>query len=384
MRTTLALLLLLGAGCTIDEQQSWAPLRPRGPITTEGGAQLEADPDGRILWRPAQDDLDASIGALLEDDPGGGVRVVGLLAAEGPLEVDDVIRAVRARPTPLPARGDDAPVSTARGVSRLPEGGGRRPAPEPLPRLVPPALADIQANGHPVRGLADLRGYALCPCTLDLAVLRGGEEVALRAELTAGRPLEAPPWAPTWTRELGFEAVRVGDLPRQLRPDQVIGGDDDLLVTFVGEGSTIGLRGLRPLDVIPHGARELTKAWPYDQSSRVVDVWRAREPAPRRVDFTPAPSFEERSSFAPLFETSRPTPTHFRASSGAIVANLVDLEERWTYVPRTDRYERALRVDVGPVLPLLFRLDVEDGDGLQDETKVGLGVFDVQLLGEAE
>lgn len=384
MRTSCLLPLLLCAGCAIEEQQSWAPLRPRAPITTEGGAQLEADPDGRILWRPAQCDLDASIGAALEDDPAGGVRVVGLLAAEGTLEVDDLIRAVWARPTPLPARGDEAPVTTGRGFAIYPAGGGQRPTTGPLrPRLVPPVLGEIRTAGHPVRSLADLRGYALCPCTLDLVVLRAGEEVALRAELAAGRPLEAPPWAPVWTRELGFEAVRVGDLPRPLRPDQVVGGDDDLLVTFVGEGSTIALRGLRPLDVIPHGARELTRAWPLDDRSTVA-VWRARERAPRTVDFTPAASAQEREFLAPLFQASRPIPTHFRASSGVIVANAVDLEERWSYEPRTDRYARELRLDVGPVLPLLFRLDVEDGDGRSDQTSVGVGLFQVQLVGEAE
>ncbi len=384
MRVACALVALFCVGCASEQSLASRPLYPRQPITTEGGAQLEADPDGRILWRPSQDDLDASLGVALETDPDGGVRVVGLLAAETPLEVDDVIRAVRARPSPRPARvlaGADKDIAS----SVWTQGAGHRPAPAPVAVEAPPAIDEVRAHGHAVRGLDDLRGYALCPCRLELVVRRAGRELALRVELAAGRPLEAPPWAPSRTRELGFEAVRVGDLPHALRPNQMIGDDDDLLVTFVGEGSTIALRGLRPLDVIPAGVRELTRAWRWETPYPTAAVLRPRGGRHVSVDFTPAPTVEEWSFFPPLFRATRSIPTHLDASSGLVVADLVRLDERWSYEVRTDRYQRRLQLRVADALFLsLLRVDIEDGDGAADQTGVALGPFKLQLQAEDE
>ena len=222
----LGLVLLLPlAGCaTPNVEQTWT-LAPRGLLRTSGGHQLELDEAGNLIARPAQEDVEANVGARLSAGP-DGVQVGEPLRADAPLQRGDLIQ--WAHP------------------------------------LRPQGVAPV-ASSHAVRSPDDLRGYALRRgARIVLGVIRGGERLTVPLDLPAGEPVGLQLWAPSQTRPHGFTVCRIAHLPAHLRPPQANVRRGDFLVTEVVDASPFALRGLRPLDVIPGPVMQVYPSPPAD------------------------------------------------------------------------------------------------------------------------
>ena len=290
---------LLASGChgylvPYDER----PLPAQGALETEGGQLLNVSGGGLLVAHPSRDDVGAALGVALHES-GDGLFVSNALAPGSGLQRGDQILWAAAAlprtgaqiqsahlaalaevslgdpdaleafsptaPDPLAleeAEAEDSGSSAGLlpgsiqilGSSRLGNRSGTgtsRPATDLLPP--PREVAGFRdlACAHPVRRIADLRGYLAGAgwVELDLLVAREGTEVVLRLPLARQET-----WVPTRARLpalgrwRGLELVPVSTLPRELRP--VAAAPDAVLVARVARSAPLGQAGLRPLDLI--------------------------------------------------------------------------------------------------------------------------------------
>lgn len=333
-----AALLALG-GCTYDYVR---PMDRRGipaatAARTHGGQELLVDEDGSLFWRPG--DVAAALGVTLADGPGGvTVAAVGTEVATG-LEVGDRIVLVG----PLPPGLDLAVVE----------------------RLPPPEPPELRGRGHEVSSLLDLRGYALCPVVLDLLVVRRGRELALRWPVAQPEQVARPLWMAAATRQLGFEACRVDDLPAHLVPAHATPGRGDVLVTQVALGSPVGVDGLRPLDVVASvgQARDAVELFGVTEFGQLdgVRVRVLRPDGSERELLLPWPTAPLESEGLLGLWVVEQDPTRSHVGVGPMDL-LFHYHDELQYEPRSDAYlERA-----SWSLLTVFQATSVEGDGRMD------------------
>ena len=89
-----ALLAVAGCSTTSLQPMKTTALPALTPIATDGGYQLELEPDGALVYRPASGDIEAALGVTLVESP-DGLTVSAQLEAQTGLRPGDVIRRVR-------------------------------------------------------------------------------------------------------------------------------------------------------------------------------------------------------------------------------------------------------------------------------------------------
>lgn len=363
----LALALSLCAGChsylvPFDDRA----LPARAPVETASGQHLAVAWDGQLLARPARGDVGAALGVALHDDD-EGVLVSNRLEPDSQLEAGDRILWVSPL---LPARGEAIRRSHSESLERTTGGKlsfgeilaqdpaapvsydswepNTQPAvvPEERPSPSPAALRGLPA-AHAVRSSEDLGDY-LCGVgwlSLDLLVLRGEEELVVRAPLRLRQQWVATrPLRPDRSRWRGVELVDVRDLPPPLRPRGSEPGD--VLVTRVARGAPLGVAGLRPLDLLGEEAANLL----LDRNGSLRDalergdelVLSVREPDgnPKLIEFTPRS--EPTNLWFPFLYSHQSDGSRFHLGVGPLDM-LFHASSSQVYLPTQDRYLESSR-----------------------------------------
>jgi hypothetical protein len=379
-KTTLTLFALAAlSGCTTSSLSPMDPsaLPARHPLRTAGGYQLELDADGTLTHRPAQDDIEAALGATLVAGA-GGLTVANRLSGDSPLLPGDVLlKALPRHPGSLDFEGYVAKVEA--DVERLEaelEGEGA-PYGEYMQAamrkgmleagesdVAPLSSALLVRDGHALRQVADLDGYALTWTALDLLVERQGEAEPVPVRIEVGKPEPTPHrlWHPNATRRLGFEAVQVDSLPPYLLPERAKAGRGDLLVTWVAVDSPLALEGLRPLCLIRRVGTE---------EGELYDEHRVLTPDGERFELvigTPDHPIDLELLFVLADIESDATRTYVNVGPlGAAFA----YASAYTYNPRTDRYAKSSGWSVGKGT---FGSAGSSGDGRGASSSMWLGL----------
>ncbi|MDC3379289.1 hypothetical protein OAX78_03305 [Planctomycetota bacterium] len=349
-------LALLTTGCVHDflKPADTTPLPASVVLGTSGGFQLEIDAEGQLVVRPSQDDIEAALGATLEETA-EGVTVANRLSTESKLEAGDKILAV----WPIPAA---AAASTSTGAW-VPTQNYSDRLREVYVQQEPFGPGHVRAAGHPVTVLSDLRGYALSWVVLDVLVLRSGTEQVVRQEVGRPEPVPTRLWYPTTTRRMGFEACYVADLPEAYWP--VGATEEDLLVSYVAHGSVAGAQGLRPLDLIHHeGVYEPAWAW-----NDFVEWQATGADGVEKSVLIPAPSVAIDIDFFSLWEVdSDDSRTHV----GLLPLDVLFHYHSWPeFNPRTNTYADRWAWS----FLTLFQVSGLGGDGYNDWDSVSLNPF---------
>ncbi len=241
---------LLLTGCQ-SPRISLKPL-PARSFPTQGGDILEMA--GKMLTiRPNPGDVESALGVGLSEKA-DAVVVTNRLRASARLQAQDQILFLAAR---LPLDRRKKKKSSRKNdpaAQNAPQANAQEPQKKAAYPLRPsPAEVRKHPDGHPVRRIADLRGYmaGVGWIRLDLVVRRAGKEIVVSQKLTVKRTtVEYSEAQAVNGDKLGFTACSLEDWPEQRRPAHAAEHPQALLVVRVETDSPAALAGVRPGDLI--------------------------------------------------------------------------------------------------------------------------------------